>query len=136
MYISKQNINNNIDPIILDNCKINYSKCIKFLGLYIDEHLNWNIHITKIKEKILPYVGILSKIRYYFSLKQVPIGINQVNRYQFITALFIYLRLQYSASIWWKAHECHLNQLKKLQNKAIKFIFRLSQKLKLIYTFL
>lgn len=115
MFISKQKINANKDPILLNGSQINYSACIKFLGLHIDECLTWKIHINKTKEKIIPYVGILSKLRYYLPLKHL----------KSIYFSFIYSHLEYLASIWTTACNCHINQLRVLQNKAIKFIFRL-----------
>lgn len=115
MFISKQNLTVDKDPIIINGNKINYSNCIKFLGLYIDEQLTWKIHINKIKEKIIPYVGILSKVRHYLPLKYLKL----------IYYSFIYSHLQYLASVWTTACNCHLNQLKTVQNKAIKFIFKL-----------
>lgn len=115
MYISKQTIKANKDPLTLNGNKINYSNHIKFLGLLIDESLTWNLHISKIKEKILPYVGILSKLRHYLPLKCLKL----------IYFSFIYSHLQYLASTWATACNHHLNQLKVLQNKAIKFMFKL-----------
>lgn len=115
MYISKQKITGNINPIVLNGSNINYSNNIKFLGLYIDEGLTWNIHINKIKEKILPYVGILAKIRHYLPLKYLKL----------VYFSFVYSHLQFLASVWAIASEYHIHQLKVLQNKAIKLMFKL-----------
>ena len=115
MYISKQTIKNKKDPIILDGKEIKYNNCIKFLGIHIDENLSWNLHITKIKEKIISYIGIISKLRHYLPLKYL----------KSIYFSFIYSHLQYLASVWATACDSHLNQLKVLQNKAIKFMFKL-----------
>lgn len=116
MFISKQNIKLNKDPIMLDGQKIIYCNYIKFLGLYIDENLTWKIHINKVKEKIVPYVGIISKIRHYLPLKQLKL----------VYFSFIYSHLQYLVSVWGTAPNTHLNQLRTLQNKAIKFMYKLS----------
>ena len=54
MFISKQIVKINKNPIILDGSQINYSSNhIKFLGLYIDENLTWKLHISRIREKNL-----------------------------------------------------------------------------------
>ena len=90
MFISKQNIIANKDAIILNGREIKYSNSIRFLGPYIDENLTWKIHISKIKEKTIQYVGILSKVRYYLPLKYLKL----------IFFCFIYSRFEYIASIW------------------------------------
>lgn len=115
IFISKQSIKVSKDPLILNGNKINYSNSIRFLGLYIDECLTWEIHINKVKEKILPYVGILSKLRHYLVLRYLKL----------IYFCFIYSHLQYLTSVWGTACKNHLNKLKVLQNKAIKFIYKL-----------
>ena len=40
-------------------------KYVKYLGIYIDSHLNWKIHVHNISKKVKRSIGILSKVRYY-----------------------------------------------------------------------
>lgn len=114
MYICKESIQPQ-PSISLFNSQINYSKCIKFLGLYIDEHLTWNMHITNVKHKISPVVGILCKLKHYVSIKYLKL----------IYFSFIYSHLQYLTSIWSTACNKELSPLKVLQNKSIKNIYNL-----------
>src|SRR3978361_1248381 len=100
------------DSLLIDNNKIIYTTWIKFLGLFIDECLSWKIHIENVKNKILPYIGIISKLKYYISLHYLKI----------IYFSFIYSNLQYLASVWSMAYDNYLNPIKVLQNKAIKFM--------------
>ena len=47
---------------------------VKYLGIQIDQHLNWNEHIKNIIPKLTRAIGILSKIRHYvpkFLLKTI-----------------------------------------------------------------
>ena len=37
---------------------------VKYLGMYIDKHLNWNHHIHELSKKLSQSNGILSKLRY------------------------------------------------------------------------
>ena len=37
---------------------------IKYLGMYIDKFLDWNLHITELGKKLGRANGILSKLRY------------------------------------------------------------------------
>ena len=42
--------------------KIEISNRVKYLGIQIDQHLNWNEHIKNIIPKLTRAIGILSKI--------------------------------------------------------------------------
>ena len=37
---------------------------IKYLGMYIDKYLSWNIHLQHLSKKLSRACGILSKLRY------------------------------------------------------------------------
>src|SRR3978361_806278 len=75
MFISKDNLNYKPDPLLIDNNKIIYTKCIKLLVLFIDECLSWKIHTENVKNKILPHIGIISRLKYYISLHYLKIYI-------------------------------------------------------------
>jgi hypothetical protein len=83
-----------------------------FLGLRIDENINWSPHISMLCSRISPTVGLLKKIRYslnYSSLKMIYFA-------------FIHTKLTYLLPIWCTAPATYINCLKYLQNKAIKHI--------------
>ena len=41
---------------------------IKYLGVYVDKHLNWKPQIQHVNNKLAKNLGILSKLRYYIDL--------------------------------------------------------------------
>ena len=41
---------------------------IKYLGIYIDEHLNWKTQITHANNKLAKNLGIINKLRHYLNL--------------------------------------------------------------------
>ena len=55
--------------IKIDGKKIQPSRYVKYLGILIDSHLNWNYHIDQLSTKLSRAVGMLAKIRYYVSHK-------------------------------------------------------------------
>ena len=57
-YTVKLQINNKI---------IEEKKCIKYLGIFIDCHLNWKEHVHELSKKIARGIGILSKLRHFVS---------------------------------------------------------------------
>ena len=57
-YTVKLQINNKI---------IEERKCIKYLGIFIDCHLNWKEHVHELSKEIARGIGILSKLRHFVS---------------------------------------------------------------------
>ena len=55
------------DPIKLyvNNTLLEEKNHVKYLGIMMDNNLNWKSHATYIAKKIKRSIGILSKLRYY-----------------------------------------------------------------------
>ena len=52
------NVKIEINSVIID--RVN---CCSFLGVELDDQLNWRRHITKVENKIINVIGILYKVR-------------------------------------------------------------------------
>ena len=61
---NKHPLNYNKISIKLNGLKLTPVDFIKYLGMYIDHHLNWNIHIDELCKKLSRANGIISKLRY------------------------------------------------------------------------
>ena len=57
--------NKNLSNIQIDGNNIQQVNKTKFLGIVIEEHLNWAMHITHLCNIIAINVGILQKLRYF-----------------------------------------------------------------------
>ena len=88
---------------------VNY---IKYLGLYIDCHLDWSFHTNILSTKLSRAVGILSKVRYY-----VPKDV-LLNIYHGIFSSI----LNYGSIIWGQKSTKHIKRIETIQNKAIKVL--------------
>ena len=106
-----------IPTISLDNNIITNVTETKYLGLIIDNKLNWHQHIHKIKNKITPIIFTLFKLKHFLHPK-AKLDIYNAH---------IVSHLQYLNPIWNTANITKLNELKVLQNKAIKTIYGFSQ---------
>ena len=53
-------------------CNIEQKSQIKYLGVFIDEHLKWDAQLQHINNKITKYIGILSKHRHYVPIRGWP----------------------------------------------------------------
>ena len=76
--------------IKFNNKKIFPVDSIKYLAMYIDKYLSWNIHIQQLSKKLSRANGILSKLHH-----NAPIGICL----QVYYAIF-YSHLIYGCNIW------------------------------------
>ena len=80
---------------------------IKYLGMYIDKHLDWNQHVHELTEKLNRANGILSKLRYNTTLDICL---------QVYYAIF-YSYLIYGCNVWGFTLEENINAIQVLQSK-------------------
>ena len=95
---------------ICDN-SLTYYKNTKFLGVIIDDKLNWSDHIY-IKNKISKSIGIIHKTHNFLDR----------NTLRNLYFTFIYPYLIYCIEIWGNSNDSHLNPIIKIQKKGIQAI--------------
>ena len=61
----QRDIKSCIPDVRINNQSIERVSKFNFLGLTIDEHLNWNAHIQKISNKIAKSIGIINRLKRY-----------------------------------------------------------------------
>ena len=96
----------------IEHSEISQVKSAKFLGVHVDEHLTWNVHIHNIEKKIAKNVGILTKISYL-----LPSLILQKLYYALIHPYLTYCNIS-----WASNYSTRLDRLMKLQKRAIRVI--------------
>lgn len=111
--IPQSNIN-----ILIDGNIVPQVTCTKFLGVYIDQHLNWSEHIKIISMKIAKNIGVLNRLASY-----VPNNV-LLNLYYSL----IYPYLAYCNIVWASNYNYRLQKLIILQKRAIRVIARVSPK--------
>ena len=100
--------------IKLDGSEINKVETVKSLGVHIDKHLSWSVHVEKITKKIASAIGALKRIRPFITTKTA------VQVYQAL----IQPHFDYCCSVWDNFGETLSNKLQKLQNRAVRVITR------------
>ena len=88
------------------------SKFVKYLGIFIDSHLNWNYQSEALSTKLSRAVGMLAKIRHY-----VPVNTLRSIYHGIFSSL-----LTYGSQIWGQFNNKYISRLEKLQNRAIRVI--------------
>ena len=104
--------------LCIDNQPIHQAESSKFLGLYIDEKLNWKLHISYLAGKIAKRVGIILKAGKYFTNDCMVQLCDD----------FIVPYLMYCNQILGSTYKSNLRKLQVLQNKAVRIITGSSRK--------
>ena len=97
------------NKLFINNSMVTQVSCSKFLGIIIDNKLNWTTHIAYIKTNLLK-VGILLKAR-----KVLKKGVLHQLYYSYIFPYLIYY-----SEVWGTASQIHLQPLNKLQKKIFE----------------
>ena len=87
-------------------------KCTTILGITIDEHLDWKVHIDNLSNKIARNVGVLNKLKHF-----LPVYIMKT-----LYSSLIASHLQYCTLLWANSHVTDIRKLQLLQKKAIRII--------------
>ncbi len=97
--------------IKIDGKKIFPSAYVKYLGIYIDCHLNWQFQINELLTKLSRANGMLAKIRHY-------VGLNSL--LMIYHGIFSSILL-YGSQIWGQLNQPVVT-LGRIQNKALRIM--------------
>ena len=103
---------NSIPFIKLLGKRIYPSPSVKYLGVRLDEHLNWKHHTSEIAIKLQRVCGALSKLRHYIPLKLL------LNIYHAIFSS----RMHYACQIWGLRDNSTCHRILTLQKLALRLI--------------
>ena len=117
---------NNIETKIrLRNTELPRVEVVKFLGMWVDEDLNWNEHISKLK----------MRIRRNLNLLQTGSNLLDPHTKKILYYAQIYSHLSYGLIIWGNMiNSIKMDSLQKLQNKCIRKINQNEKQVNNIYT--
>ena len=104
------------------SCEINNNFCpiervreTIFLGVVLDEHLNWKAHISNVSNRIPNYksIGIIFKSRFCLSLSSL----------RTLYYSLVYPYLMYCVSVWASTYPTNLNRLIILQKRLVRIYY-------------
>ena len=97
----------------LNGKQLEPAQYVKYLGMYIDPHLNWKYNTNILASKLTRSLGMLSKIRHY---------VNKDTLRSIYFAIFS-SHLSYG-SIIWAQNQTNMNvkRISRLQNKAVRIM--------------
>ena len=87
--------------IHVNNIKIKSQ--VKYLGVFIDQHLHWGSQIKHINNKLANNIGIITKLRYYVNLHTM--------KQLYYSFTYPYL-ITYAITSWGSACKTRLNRIR------------------------
>lgn len=100
------------NKITFNNNSIVSVQSMKYLGVIIDNNLNWNLHAKNVLKNITPYISVLYTLRHYVEKKSLMM-------YYYA---HIHSRLTYCLPVWQNINNLCRDAIQRAQNKAIKAI--------------
>ena len=98
--------------IKMQGVRLEPSRSVKYLGVYLDDNLSWDIHIRELSNKLSRANGIMSKLRHY-----VP----KTTMLQIYYVLF-YSHMSYGSLVWSLTTQKNLDIIFILQKKCIRIL--------------
>ena len=93
----------------INNEKLTQKDATKYLGVQIDNHLNWKLQIEHIMTSLAKASGVLHRLKKYVSRDILLM----------VFHAFVKNKWQYGIILWASANKSTLNRLNKLHNKTI-----------------
>ena len=111
---NKNILNAHNNKLYLDNVELSFATQTKFLGLIIDEYLEWDDHIKLCRNKISSGIYAVNSLKHILS-----IGLLKTVYYS-----MIYPYISYGILLWGSTYKRHLNTIAIQQKRAIRSINR------------
>ena len=92
--------------------KTNETKQTKYLGIYLDEDLTWEFQLKQIKTKLSRSCVLLAKLRYY-----VKTDLLRTVYFAIFDSV-----IRYAIQVWGLHNNQAINEIEKLQEKAIRIM--------------
>ena len=113
MVISNRPFNHVLYNVSIRGHVVDRVNVSKFLGVFIDERLNFKFHVNSLRKKISRSVGILKRVSYF-----VPANILKNLYYSFLYPHFVY-----GVVVWGGTGSCNTRKMSSLHSRALLTVF-------------
>ena len=93
---------------------INRENSVKYLGITLDENLNWNEHVQQVCKSLKSCFGTFYNVRNYLNLDQV----------RTIYYSLVYSKIKYALAVYGNTSNENIQLIQCLQNKLIKVLMK------------
>ena len=112
MVFSKRRVDLSSLQVRIDNTPIERKTEARFLGVIVDDKLNWASHIRAVKTKMSRFIGVMFKIK-----RKLPIKA----RLQIFQS-FVQSHLNFCSLVWGFAAKSHIDSLFTKQKQGIRAV--------------
>ncbi len=98
--------------IEIDGMLVEEKEVLKFLGIHLDTVLNWNHHITSIKNKVNSALYAMNRVKNY-----IPFSYMKTLYFTLVQS-----HIEYGLILFGNANQSNMKKLQTVQNKAIRII--------------
>ena len=111
-FTNKINEQPNNYEIYINNIKLKQVNFTKYLGVTVDQHMRWELHITKITKKLRYLLIVFHKLK------------NLLRRSSLLTIYYglFHSRATYGIIAWGGAYESVIENLSNLQSRVLKIV--------------
>ena len=107
-----------LQNIEIPGLKISRATSTKYLGLVIDDELNWREHVKYVCTSLVKYFGIFNHIKHAMT--------TQTSRQLYFA--FIFSRISYGLEVYGNCSNHQMAKLQTIQNKLLKLILQLNMR--------
>ena len=98
--------------IAINNCEIERVHVAKFLGIYIDDNLNWHEHVKHVKRRMAIGLSVLNRLKHV---------VNSSAMYSLYCTIIL-PHLNYCSEIWGNTYNETIKPLSVMQKKAVRLV--------------
>ena len=112
IFSYRANSDINLGKLTIGKTKISETDNIKFLGIFLDNRLKFNVHVNYLSTKISKQIGLLYKLNKYLPKEILKLLYNS----------FILPYINYGIEAWFSSYQNNTNKITVLQKKSIRAI--------------
>lgn len=96
----------------LNGNEITRNKCVKYLGVHVEENLKWNAQIKSVSSVISRNIGMMARVKFFLSSRELLLLYNSL----------VLPYLNYCAAVWGSNYQTKISKITRLQKRALRII--------------
>ena len=112
VFKSRQKKNFSEIKIFMNKERLKQVDSNKFLGVILDENLNWKQHINEVQNKVSKNIGVISRVKHKLGTKELYL----------LYCSLILPYLNYGAILWGNNYKTRINKIHQLQKRCIRIV--------------
>ena len=104
-------------PLKIRHIEIDRVSSMKFLGVHIDEHLKWNVHIEKLRLELRKVTGLFYNASHFLPFSCLILLYNSL----------INSKIIYCIEAWGNTAKVHKEKILKIQKRLVRMLFKKPQ---------